>query len=157
MLNTSVGSAKCHRSVFWCEIEKKVNCLLWYSNMDMITIKTKHYLQHLRNMNKIKQCILMVKYDYWCSISRKFVLKLNHWGIILGMGSADLRRRYNITLSLTGCALTQNDPWCLYKPIKQLFPGYIVNLKYTFHICKIFVKRRHINILSPFHGLVYGF
>ena len=32
-------------------------------------------------------------------------------GIILGMGSADERRRYIVTAPLIGWAQTQNDPW----------------------------------------------
>ena len=32
-------------------------------------------------------------------------------GIILGMGSANERRRYNVTSSLIGWAHTHNDPW----------------------------------------------
>ena len=32
------------------------------------------------------------------------------WGIILGMGSANERRRYIVTSSLIGWAHTQNDP-----------------------------------------------
>ena len=33
-------------------------------------------------------------------------------GVILGMGSANERRRYIVTSSLIGWADTQNDPWC---------------------------------------------
>ena len=32
-------------------------------------------------------------------------------GIIVGMGSANERRRYNVTSSLIGWAHTQNGPW----------------------------------------------
>ena len=46
------------------------------------------------------------------------VLSLKHmWkiirnpGIIVGMGSANERRRYNVTSSLIGLAYTHNDPW----------------------------------------------
>ena len=35
------------------------------------------------------------------------------WGIILGMGSANERRRYNVISSLIGWAYTQNDSWIL--------------------------------------------
>ena len=37
--------------------------------------------------------------------------KFWHAGIILGMGSANERRHYNVTPSLIGQAHTHNDPW----------------------------------------------
>ena len=43
-------------------------------------------------------------------------------GIILGMGSANERRRYIVTLSLTGWTHAKNDPWFWY--ISYIYLGH---------------------------------
>ena len=48
---------------------------------------------------------------------KKRIVCLNlvlHLGMILGMGSTNESRRYNVTPSSIGWAYIQNDPWCWY-------------------------------------------
>ena len=50
------------------------------------------------------------------------VMRQESWEIILGMGSANERRRYNVTSSLIGWAHTKTDPHTATKS-SQIF-GY---------------------------------
>ena len=72
---------------------------------------------------------------------RSQCVRYSYPGIILGMGSANERRRYNVTSSLLGLAHTQNDSgYCVsgrryYGPKKMvdiLQSGNVLSPKYDF-------------------------
>ena len=48
-------------------------------------------------------------------------------GIVLCMGSANERRRYNVTSSLIGWAQTQIDPWCWNSTLRAPLSQFISN------------------------------
>ena len=69
-------------------------------------------------------------------------------GIILSMGSANERRRYNVTSSLIGWAHTQNGPWC-----SDIIPSDFIGL-HSFNIEKFYKIQVHICVPSkPFQWL----
>ena len=88
-------------------------------------------------------CFFVIRYSWTLPISFRIpslVLgqshgksKLQNRGIILGMGSSNEKRHYNVTSFLTGWALLQNDPWKVL--IYWTSPIYLV-----FQLCRSTVK-----------------
>ena len=78
-----------------------------YFNVSLTVGYIVYMCEHI-SKNKTQQNRVHVLWDIVC---------MQNQGIILGMGSASERRRYNVTSSLIGCAHNRNDPckWFHYK------------------------------------------